>query len=563
MSSIQHAVKWAVTAIAVMTLVSSAAQAGTVAAGDDQLLFTDRFGRTINEFGLVLVDWEGHLANPAIEFFVHPPASATFPATTVLSGNGVRLYFDLPSQVSAAGPTKTLFFSNPSPKAVKVSIFPDRDDADEQYQLTIQFTDSGDLELSQNLEIQIIDQDIERSFEYNVLANFSEDQSGFFDGGQERDIMQQAARDWAYFVQDMNLDTVASGAQSTWIWNYPLAWTGPPPNGHWVTNGLPYEGFLLYAYGINTPELRSGGEPSTCCFHSSGGVTLPLRRSGGVEIEIKGNFNTLGWFLTAGDDDWWFSGNLGNEPNDLYSIAHHEFGHTLAFNSGHPGFAAGEAGTFDDPAIIEYHGSAVTVNRVFDHFEGVVDRASGRGIFGNEYFGSMPRRRWLITKLDILLMQAVGYPLRQTSSLVPLLVPDFQLVDGQIGMPYMDSIPAVGGIPFYHWVLESGELPPGLALDQFTGTISGTPTNKGVYALTFRVFDYDDGPGVAARAVIAISADLCPADLNGDGSVGILDLLALLAAWGTDPGGPPDFNGDGIVGILDLLTLLANWGRCA
>ncbi|MCH8153415.1 MAG: hypothetical protein IH830_13710 [Planctomycetes bacterium] len=54
----------------------------------------------------------------------------------------------------------------------------------------------------------------------------------------------------------------------------------------------------------------------------------------------------------------------------------------------------------------------------------------------------------------------------------------------------------------------------------------------------------------------------CPSDLDGDGSVGILDLLALLAAWGTDPGGPPDFDSDGTVGIVDLLTLLANWGPC-
>ena len=52
-------------------------------------------------------------------------------------------------------------------------------------------------------------------------------------------------------------------------------------------------------------------------------------------------------------------------------------------------------------------------------------------------------------------------------------------------------------------------------------------------------------------------------DFNGDGTVGILDLLALLAAWGTNPGGPPDLDGDGTVGILDLLTLLANWGPCA
>ncbi len=55
----------------------------------------------------------------------------------------------------------------------------------------------------------------------------------------------------------------------------------------------------------------------------------------------------------------------------------------------------------------------------------------------------------------------------------------------------------------------------------------------------------------------------CPADLDADDSVGILDLLALLAAWGTDPDGPPDFDGDGTVGILDLLILLTNWGPCA
>ncbi|MCH8153410.1 MAG: hypothetical protein IH830_13685 [Planctomycetes bacterium] len=57
-------------------------------------------------------------------------------------------------------------------------------------------------------------------------------------------------------------------------------------------------------------------------------------------------------------------------------------------------------------------------------------------------------------------------------------------------------------------------------------------------------------------------AGKCPWDLDGDLSVGILDLLALLAAWGTDPGGPPDFDSDGNVGILDLLILLSNWGPC-
>ncbi len=53
-----------------------------------------------------------------------------------------------------------------------------------------------------------------------------------------------------------------------------------------------------------------------------------------------------------------------------------------------------------------------------------------------------------------------------------------------------------------------------------------------------------------------------PSDLDGDGIVGIVDFLALLAAWGScsDCGTcPADFDGDCAVGILDLLILLGNW----
>ena len=67
--------------------------------------------------------------------------------------------------------------------------------------------------------------------------------------------------------------------------------------------------------------------------------------------------------------------------------------------------------------------------------------------------------------------------------------------------------------------------------------------------------DDQDGNGIP---------DACDADLNGDGGVGILDLLILLAAWGPcDPPCPQvcagDLNGNCTVNVLDLLILLANW----
>jgi len=54
-----------------------------------------------------------------------------------------------------------------------------------------------------------------------------------------------------------------------------------------------------------------------------------------------------------------------------------------------------------------------------------------------------------------------------------------------------------------------------------------------------------------------------PSDLDGDGIVGMVDFLALLAAWGSCSdcsNCPADFDGDCSVGIIDLLILLGNWG---
>lgn len=48
-------------------------------------------------------------------------------------------------------------------------------------------------------------------------------------------------------------------------------------------------------------------------------------------------------------------------------------------------------------------------------------------------------------------------------------------------------------------------------------------------------------------------------DLNGDGVVGIIDLLILLSNWGPCKGCPADLDGDGNVGIFDLLILVSNW----
>jgi hypothetical protein len=58
--------------------------------------------------------------------------------------------------------------------------------------------------------------------------------------------------------------------------------------------------------------------------------------------------------------------------------------------------------------------------------------------------------------------------------------------------------------------------------------------------------------------------DECDVDYDGDGLVGIVDVLWLLAAWGgceecTDC--PLDFDGDCEVGYTEFLVVLGHWGR--
>jgi len=68
-----------------------------------------------------------------------------------------------------------------------------------------------------------------------------------------------------------------------------------------------------------------------------------------------------------------------------------------------------------------------------------------------------------------------------------------------------------------------------------------------------------DGAELAdAFLVIRLS---CPWDCgDSDGTVGVVDFLAMLAQWGLIAT-PCDFNGDG-VDVVDFLALLANWGPC-
>lgn len=478
---------------------------------------TDLFNRVLNTNGLTLVDWQGYLANPVVEFCVAAPATAAYPATATLTANGGRLYFDLPSTIGANGPRKQLTFAANSPcQPVLLAIFPDRNRTAESYTLTIQLRDAQNRQSTTTLPIRVIDQDDTADGPFPVTVNFAQDTTGFYTDPAKQAIVVQAAKDWFYFFDNMQLAPVAANAEQTWIWNADGFY-----NGRYIRNQGAYTGFLLYSYGIHDPTaLRSGGEGSYAGgFQVSNGAPTQLRRSGGYQAETAGNYNTLGWFLTTDDNDWWHGTNYSGEAADLYSIAHHEIGHAIIFNGAYPRtVAAKQAGVVNDPTVIAYLGRAPAIDNL-DHFHGEIDPASRRGAFGYEYDydgdGNMPLFRWTVTKLDLLNAQALGYRLRQTSAFLPLRIVTSSAPAATQNAAYQLTLTGQGGTPFYHWRITAGALPTGLTLNAFTGVIRGIPTQTGTFPFTVTLADYQRNGATVSRAFTLVVNSSTPGTING------------------------------------------------
>jgi hypothetical protein len=76
--------------------------------------------------------------------------------------------------------------------------------------------------------------------------------------------------------------------------------------------------------------------------------------------------------------------------------------------------------------------------------------------------------------------------------------------------------------------------------------------------------DITGTPPVADTIYTIAIGTACFEDIDGDGTIGTADLIALLAAWGTTSldscSFGADTDGDGVVGTADLLALLTEWG---
>jgi hypothetical protein len=457
----------------------------------------DMFGRTVNTYGVKLVDWEGYLANPYIQLTVKPPQDAQFPVTIDLKAEGTsRLMMDLPSQLTATGATKTLTFANASEqKTFKLEIASKRGAGqDELHTLRLAIRDGSGATFQQSMPIRV-QQDEKTALQPTIPITFDyryDTVTGYFSDPAFRTAAEEAVKDWFRFFDVTPFDTVAAGAENNHL-----------PGNDWqneitVTNNAAYNGMYVFFRGIQSPYSTGYPAANGKYFTRNGQqVAGPLHRSTAMIFEYDEANKQL--FTSLADEDW-YKTDIAGSVLDVHGLVMHEYGHAVAYHSDWAGMRSYVSGGGNDPDVVDYMGYAVPLDSSY-HIPGDQrnwDRLSGQSGGWTHYF---PTRRWMLTKLALLVAENAGWKLNR--NLTPFLKPAIttsSLPQATPGQSYTQTLAAKGGVPFYDWQVTSGSLPAGLSLDRFTGTISGTPTTAGTSTFTVQLRDYDSRSTPVAKS---------------------------------------------------------------
>lgn len=109
--------------------------------------------------------------------------------------------------------------------------------------------------------------------------------------------------------------------------------------------------------------------------------------------------------------------------------------------------------------------------------------------------------------------------------------------NAELNVPYSTVFRATGGIEPYTWTIDTGLLPPGLALNRDSGALAGTPTDAGTYSFILRVTDANGGSFIKAFSmdVVAPEGPIITTEALPEGAIFSNYSAVLRAEGGTTP----------------------------
>ncbi|MBN2670170.1 MAG: peptidase S8 [Deltaproteobacteria bacterium] len=459
----------------------------------NQLQLLDRFNRYLNDYGVNLVDWQGYLANPYVALRIKGPENGQYPISVTIEATGTsRLMLNRPSTLSADGASKNLILSSASDVVpFMIEIHPDRggENEVEHYQLVLRSTDTQGTVLEQSIPLRVLDQDEQDelpSLPIKIDTRYDNLSPQHFSNPDILATATQAIMDWFYFFDMEPFDDVPSGQES-----FSLAgdnWQ----NYEEVTNNEPYNGMWVFLRSFSGPY--SAGYPADNGMHHTRDgkeAAGPLHRSVSYFLYIEEGATVF----TSLDDELWYQSDI-EAVVDIYTFLMQGFGQAIAFHQDWEGiYAYRESGGVNADEVIDYQGIAVPLNDSCFIPEGEMywDRLSGQHVGWEHAF---PLRRWMITKLSLLIAAQAGWELRRDlSPFVKTEILTTQLPAAYQGYGYRYTLWACGGVPFYDWQVVSGNLPQGFSLNRYTGTLEAegdvqAPT--GTYYFSVQLHDYDE-----------------------------------------------------------------------
>lgn len=104
-----------------------------------------------------------------------------------------------------------------------------------------------------------------------------------------------------------------------------------------------------------------------------------------------------------------------------------------------------------------------------------------------------------------------------------------------VGIAYSQTLVGTGGQSPVSWLVNSGTIPPGLALSSTTGELSGTTSAPGAYNFSIRLRDANNVSTFRSYVVVVAAAPVISTTQLGGGTPGIAYSQTLSATGGTAP----------------------------